>query len=310
MGETESYVSSSHTVAELKVMCKENGLSVAGRKSELIDRLNQYFLGNTEPEEEMISLEEEEVISLESEESISLEESNSVPLPKFEDDEILEAEVIDAEVLEETTPAFVKESATSATLMDQIKNPKVAAILLTILLATGGWYWYVSNQLQPFTADDLRYGDSMEYTVLNGELEVTGEYVEYIRDNVNVDQLNKSCRLLMTFSGTGTTSVTDGGANELDMEPDDSLEGVVRAKGAYGLDWLAVEKVQTRNFDQVALKSYNPKPLQPDECQSGSSIYSVGGNLEFNTKSWTEISERDVISTRADWKLTLGEDYN
>lgn len=310
MGESESYVSSSHTVAELKVMCKENGLSVAGRKAELIERLNQFFTGDDELEEEIISLEDEETISLESEESISLEESESVPLPTTDDDDILEAEVIDAEVLEETTPSSVKESATSATLMDQIKNPKMAAILLTILLATGGWYWYVSNQLQPFTADDLRYGDSMEYTVLNGELEVTGEYVEYIRDNVNVDQLNKSCRLLMTFSGIGTTSVTEGGADELDMEPDDSLIGVVRAKGAYGLDWLAVEKVQTRNFDQIALKSYNPKPLQPDECQSGSSIYSVGGNLEFNTKSWTEISERDVISTQADWKLTLGEDYN
>ena len=49
----------------------------------------------------------------------------------------------------------------------------------------------------------------------------------------------------------------------------------MRAKGAYGLDWLTVEKVQTRNFDQIALKSYNPKPLQPDECQSGSSIYSL-----------------------------------
>ena len=204
MGESESYVSSSHTVAELKVMCKENGLSVAGRKSELIERLNRYFMGDDEPEE-AISLEEEEVISLEAEEAISMEESNSVPLPKIDDDEILEAEVIDAEVIEETAPAFIKESSSSATLMDQIKNPKVAAILLTILLATGGWYWYVSNQLQPFTADDLRYGDSMEYTVLNGELEVTGEYVEYIRENVNVDQLNKSCRLLMTFSGTGTT---------------------------------------------------------------------------------------------------------
>ena len=150
----------------------------------------------------------------------------------------------------------------------------------------------------------------MEYTLLNGELEVTGEYVELIRENVDVDQLNKSCRLLMTFSGIGTTSVTDGSSSELDFEPDDSLKGVVRAKGAYGLDWLTVEKVQTRNFDQIALKSYNPKPLQPDECQSGSSIYSVGGNLEFDTKSWTEISERDVIATEADWKLTLGEDYN
>ena len=106
MGETESYVSSSHTVAELKVMCKENGLSVAGRKSELIERLNRFFMGDDEPEE-VISLEEEEVISLEDEESISMEESDSVPLPKIDDDdEILEADVIDAEVIEETAPAF------------------------------------------------------------------------------------------------------------------------------------------------------------------------------------------------------------
>ena len=62
MGESESYVSSSHTVAELKVMCKENGLSVAGRKAELIERLNRFFMGDDEPEE-VISLEEEEVIS-------------------------------------------------------------------------------------------------------------------------------------------------------------------------------------------------------------------------------------------------------
>ena len=112
MGESESYVSSSHTVAELKVMCKENGLSVAGRKSELIERLNRFFMGDDEPEE-AISLEEEEVISLEDEESISMEESDSGPLPKIDDDdddddEILEAEVIDAEVLEETTPSSVK----------------------------------------------------------------------------------------------------------------------------------------------------------------------------------------------------------
>ena len=265
MGDSESYVSSSHTVAELKAMCKENGLPINGKKADLLDRLNRYFTDDLEPEEEeSISLEEES-ISMEEEEVVSLE-SESVPLPELdEDDEILEAEVLDAEIVEEVEPAFVKEQRGKKTLVDQIKNPKVAAILLTLLVATGGWYWYVNNQLQPFTADDLRYGDSMEYTLLNGELEVTGEYVELIRENVDVDQLNKSCRLLMTFSGIGTTSVTDGGSSELDFEADDSLEGVVRAKGAYGLDWLTVEKVQTRNFDQIALKSYNPKPLQPDE---------------------------------------------
>lgn len=291
MSEPTSYVSSSHTVAELKVMCKDNGLSVAGRKADLIARLNEHF----------------------SEDSISLEEAETVPLPAIEEeDEILVAEVIEAEVIEdveeEKKPTAPK-TTSAVTLMDQIKNPKTAAILLTILLATGGWYWYVSNQLQPFTADDLRYGDSMEFTVLNGEMEVTGEYVEFVRENVNVEQLNKSCRLLMTFSGTGTSSVTNGGADELSFEPDDSLIGVVRAKGAYGLDWLTVEKEQKRNFDSIALKSYNPKILSPDECSTGTSIYSVGGNLEVNTKSWTEISERDVISTKADWKLNLGEDY-
>ena len=300
---------SSHTVAELKVMCKENGLVVSGRKADLIARLDEHFNEESISLEEPISVEKEESLSLE-DEPLGIEEAEMVPLPV--ENEVFEAEILEAEVIEEEVefvPVISKSGSSSTTLMDQIKNPKVAAILLTILLATGGWYWYVNNQLQPFTADDLRYGDAMEYTVLNGEMEVTGEYVEYIRDNVDVDQLNNSCRLLMTFSGIGTTSVTNGGSSELDMEPDDSLIGVVKAKGAYGLDWLAVEKVQTRNFD-LALKSYNPKPLQPDECRTGSSIYSVGGNLEFDTKSWKEISERDIISTQADWKLTLGEEYN
>ena len=172
MGEPASYVSSSHTVAELKVMCKENGLSTSGRKAELIARLDAHF------SEDSISL--EETISLEEPELISLEESESVPLPKVDEEEILVAEVIEADLIEEVeeiTPTSAKDKAGNVTLVEQIKNPKVAAILLTILLATGGWYWYVSNQLQPFTADDLRYGDSMEYTLLNGDLDATGEYV-------------------------------------------------------------------------------------------------------------------------------------
>jgi len=303
MGEPASYVSSSHTVAELKVMCKENGLSTSGRKAELIARLDAHF------SEDSISL--EETISLEEPELISLEESESVPLPKVDEEEILVAEVIEADLIEEVeeiTPTSAKDKAGNVTLVEQIKNPKVAAILLTILLATGGWYWYVSNQLQPFTADDLRYGDSMEYTLLNGDLDATGEYVELVRDNVDSEELNESCRLQLTFSGTGTTSVTNGGSSELDFEPDDSLIGVVQAKGAYGLDWLAVEKVQTRNFDTFSVSRYLPKPLQPDECMS-QSTGGLGGTLEFNTKTWTEISERDVISSQADWKLNLDGEY-
>ena len=66
MGESKSYVSSSHTVAELKAMCKENGLAINGKKADLISRLNDFFTGDA-PEEESISLEDEESISMEEE---------------------------------------------------------------------------------------------------------------------------------------------------------------------------------------------------------------------------------------------------
>ena len=77
MSEPASDDLSSLTVAELKVMCKENGLSMAGRKAELVERLDQHL----------------------NEESISLEEVETVPLPSKDEDEILVAEVIEADII-------------------------------------------------------------------------------------------------------------------------------------------------------------------------------------------------------------------
>ena len=295
MSEPNSYVSSSHTVAELKAMCKENGLSVAGRKADLITRLENLF----------------------NEDSISLEEVETVPLPDVEDtseieEEILVAEFIEAEVIEEAADITTVDkvlAGKSTTLQEQIMNPKVLAVLLAIIVAGGGWYWYISNQLQPFTADDLRYGDSMEYTILNGEIDATGEYVDFVRENIDSDELKDACRLQLEFDGIGTTSITNGGANELDSQADDSLLGAVRATGAYGNeDWLAVEKVQTRSFDSFTVSRYIPNPLT-DDCMDNPTG-GLGGTLDFDTKSWTEISERNVISTQADWKLNLDGNYS
>mgnify|MGYP001443037235 CR=1 FL=1 len=89
MGEENTLVTSSSTVAELKAMCKENGLSVAGKKAELIDRLNSHF------SEESISLEEEIEISLE-EDVEQVKEVSSVPLPSVNDkiDNIIDGDVV------------------------------------------------------------------------------------------------------------------------------------------------------------------------------------------------------------------------
>ncbi|MAV02731.1 MAG: hypothetical protein CMA19_00440 [Euryarchaeota archaeon] len=283
MSEPASDDLSSLTVAKLKVMCKENGLSMAGRKAELVERLDQHL----------------------NEESISLEEVETVPLPSKNEEEILVAEVIEADIIEETeapVPVTSKSSETPLTFVDQIKNPKVAAVLLTILIATGGWYYYVNSQLQPFTADDLRYGDSMEYTLLNGDLEVTEGFIDLVQDNFDTGD-GDYCRMQLEFSGKGTTSVTNGGTNELFFESDESLLGAVQAKGGYGLDWLTVEKTQTRNIDDLTFSRYRYKlpPFNTNECSSIPEA--TGGSLKIDTKSWTELSERDIISTQADWTI-------
>ena len=68
------------TVAELKARLKELGLTIGGKKADLIARL--------------VEADEEEVLILEEDEDDSTSESEP------DDDEILEAEVFDAEIIE------------------------------------------------------------------------------------------------------------------------------------------------------------------------------------------------------------------
>ncbi len=288
MGEAMPDDLSTLTVAKLKEFCKENGLSTGGKKSELIDRLSEHF----------------------SEESISLEDVASVPLPEV-DDEVLEAEVIDAEVIEsadsgEDSLPQLNENATLPTLKDQLQNPKVMAVILTLLVVTGGWYWYASSQLQPFVADDLRYGDAMEYSVQNGNMEATGGYIDLVLDNVELED-EEICKLEVEFAGQGTTSVTMGTSDDILFESGNALLGNVQAKGAYGADWLAVEKMQTKDFDDFSVIRYKDNPLNPSKCLTDGA--KVSGSMQFDTTTWTEIAERDVISSQADWKLNLDGDY-
>ena len=288
MGEAMPDDLSTLTVAKLKEFCKENGLSTAGKKSELIDRLSEHI----------------------SEESISLEDVASVPLPEV-DDEVLEAEVIDAEVIESTDSGEdilpqLNENATLPTLKDQLQNPKVMAVILTLLVVTGGWYLYASSQLQPFVADDLRYGDAMEYSVQNGNMEATGGYIDLVLDNVELED-EEICKLEVEFAGQGTTSVTMGTSDDILFESGNALLGNVQAKGAYGADWLAVEKMQTKDFDDFSVIRYKDNPLNPSKCLTDGA--KVSGSMQFDTTTWTEIAERDVISSQADWKLNLDGDF-
>ena len=99
----------------------------------------------------------------------------------------------------------------------------------------------------------------MEYTISNGGLDVSGEFVDIVVEQLNVDE--EICRLRLAFSGTGSTSVTQGDANQIVPEglSSDDLPGVVRTKGSLGLDWLKPWKRKLRW--KCRLLTYNVNDL-------------------------------------------------
>ena len=177
-GEQMTDETSSLTVAKLKALCVINDLATSGKKAELVERLleaglsrNDVGLSEAEstPEPVEEAEEEEVVLSLEDETTISIEEDEPESIEEpAEDEDVLEAvlvaDVVDEEPEEVFTPVESKRQD-AATLADMIKNPKViAVVIVSLFLGAAGW-WYINSSLEPFTAEPLRYGDTMEYSI-------------------------------------------------------------------------------------------------------------------------------------------------
>lgn len=189
------------TVAKLKALCVLNDLSASGKKAELLTRLLDagvdketlgievfdestatFQVASEEPAEEddpvMLSLEDDDTLTPdEADEPAAAETVDDFG----EEDTVLEAEILEADLIEdvpevqtESPPAQVVEkehktprkitepSSEAMTLREMIQRPQSVAVLLTlIILGAGGWY-YMNNQIEPFTADSLRYGDSID----------------------------------------------------------------------------------------------------------------------------------------------------
>ena len=97
-------------------------------------------------------------------------EEPEVDDPPVNQEEILDAEILDAEMIDEEPPKVIKKTEPKvsnkrvsdgpATLLDIVRKPQVAAVLLTLVILGAGGYYYLDNQLDSFTADQLRYGDA------------------------------------------------------------------------------------------------------------------------------------------------------
>ena len=330
---------SSLTAAKLKALCILNDLPTSGNKSDLVSRLLESGLGRDElgietdeiVEEVIEAVIDREVIqpslSLEDEDTLTpaIEPEVVKPSVKPTDnkvadaslDEVLDAEVLDAEfiTLDEEVKApktihsqveSTKSTGNATTLLEMIKQPKIAAVFVVILILGAGTWYYFNNQLEPFTADKLRYGDEMTYTISNGDFMASEGFLDLVLDQIETE--DDICKLRLMFDGTGDVSISNGGSSELVSQSSLDRLGAVSAKGGQGMDWLTVESVSEYDFSAFTIQRHLRSSI-PGSSACSDFPASVSGTADLTSTQWTELRDRASIGTAVDWNLNVENTY-
>ena len=330
---------SSLTAAKLKALCILNDLPTSGNKSDLVSRLLESGLSRDElgieaeeAVEEVIEavIEDEPIqpsLSLEDEDTLTPEIEPEVVKPVVESadnqivdaslDEVLDAEVLDAEFVtldeEVKAPKTVeaqsttsKSSGDAATLLDMIKQPKIAAVFVVVLILGAGTWYYFNNQLEPFTADTLRYGDEMTYTISDGDFMASEGFLDLVLDQIETE--DDICKLRLLFDGSGDVSISNGGSSELVSQASLDRLGAVSAKGGQGMDWLTVESVSEYDFSAFTIQRHLRSSI-PGSSACSDFPASVSGTADLTSTQWTELRDRASIGTAVDWNLNVEDTY-
>ena len=329
-----SDLKSSLTAAKLKALCVINDLPTSGNKSDLVSRLIDYGLSRSElglevepAVEEVLDATIEEAIqpslSLEDEDTLTPEVEPEVVQPVAEviieqaDDDVLDAEVIDAEVvsLEEEVKApkapvvemaSKKTSSDAKTLFEMVKQPKVAAAFIAILILGAGTWYYFNNQLEPFTADTLRYGDEMTYTISDGDFMASEGFLDLVLDQIETE--DDICKLRLLFDGIGEVSITEGDSSQLVSQSSLDRVGAISAKGGQGMDLLTVESVSEYDFSAFTIQRHLRSSIPGSDACSDFPA-SVSGTADLTSTQWTELRDRASIGTSVDWNLNVEDTY-
>ena len=330
---------SSLTAAKLKALCILNDLPTSGNKSDLVSRLLESGLGRDElgietdeiVEEVIEAVIDREVIqpslSLEDEDTLTPAIEPEVHKPVFQSpdensggsnqDDVLDAEVLDAEfiTLDEEVKApktihsqveSTKSTGNATTLLEMIKQPKIAAVFVVILILGAGTWYYFNTQLEPFTADKLRYGDEMTYTISNGDFMASEGFLDLVLDQIETE--DDICRLRLMFDGTGDVSISKGGSSELVSQSSLDRLGAVSAKGGQGMDWLTVESVSEYDFSAFTIQRHLRSSI-PGSSACSDFPASVSGTADLTSTQWTELRDRASIGTAVDWNLNVENTY-
>jgi hypothetical protein len=321
-------LASTLTVAKLKALCVLNDLVTSGKKSDLLQRLLDSGLGREELGLSELSaaveveqtVEEEVIFSLEDDDTLTpdIEPEESISSKENSTEEILEAEILDADLVEidavsEKPEPAIKPVASKqltqenpTTLVEMVKKPQVAAaVIVLIILGAGGWY-YFNAQLEPFTADQLRYGDEMTYTISDGDFMATEGFLDLVLDQIETE--DDICKLRLMFDGSGDLSITDGGTDQLISQTSNDRVGAVGVRGGQGMSWLSVESVSSYDLDSFTIQRHLRSSI-PGSNGCSDFPASVSGTADITSTKWTELRERASLGTKIDWNLNIEDSY-
>ncbi|MBD18087.1 MAG: hypothetical protein CMB13_00355 [Euryarchaeota archaeon] len=308
------------TVADLKVLLDAMGLPRSGKKSELIDRIidslridNQDTVQSDEDIESEIEeiVEDEGFLILEEDEVESIEttsEDTSSPIePEVEEDstEVIEATILEAVIVDSSTPKPRLESRnkpkTSVSSSDRKKSNQalfLGTLLLVAVLAGGGYWWTWMQDQQTFAVEPARYGDSMEFTMTGGSVQVNGnDMVALLRDNTG-SALEKACGdLVITMNGMSSIAYRDAPTSEIGDPTDRDNAGSTETRDGYGRIHLAAER--SLSYDLLADLSGRTWTTDGSRCSSSLTWEMNANSVDISVTSWEELTEATTIRSEA-----------
>ena len=254
-------------------------------------------------------------------------------------DEIMDAEIFDAEIIEEVgneldenpEPSLILEEKDpwSSNMVEEkkvelenlsvdIEEPsftitipsldifkkywqQISSVFVVILLIGAGVVYLLSAD-SSFQARPVNYGDSMTFTLSDGEIILDGdEMVSLLRDNLPDTAIQDACnRLTVDIVGTGSITIIEGDDSQIthpldkqSSNPDYS--GTIDAKDAYGRSHLTVQQQITHDLD-IDLEGKTWK----DTNVCGNIGWSLPGNeLLMTTNLYDELAESSLLRSES-----------
>ncbi len=288
----------SNTVVRLREICKERGLLVSGKKSVLVDRiLEDAGIVDDSPEDPEEGSWGEDALVVDDDPPDTREKVDEV-LSRIED--FVEAEIVEAEIVtpepeeeqvtlepvilaEDDQPSLVISMPTLSSLENRWKAV-VAVLLVTILVGAATTVFL--QRSSGFTASKLRYGESMDFQIIDSSISINGEEMLSIVRDSSGGILDPACgEFSMELDGMGTVLVTDGPESGA-VETTDSL-------GRTG--FLSAEKSISMDLD-VDFEGRTWRDEAETDCGNIRWVMS-GNDLSIDSTSWVEIEKTEVKRT-------------